>query len=63
MLDRSLPCWDPGRKECLLIHDPLEEMETLGVSAMVATDESPCLDNDGLLLRGFGEVIWAVLGR
>lgn len=64
MLDRSLPCCERGRRESLLIHDPLDEMEALGVSEMVAKAGcSPCLESDCLLLRDFGDVTCAVRGR
>lgn len=56
ILDRSLSCCDRGRRENLLYQEPLEEIESLGVAAMVLKADSAFLEADCLLLAGLGDV-------
>lgn len=61
-LERRLPCCEDGRIESLLIHELLDEVEFLGVSAIVLNCGSTGLDMDCRRLGALGEVSWAVLG-
>lgn len=57
MLDLTLPCWDNGRSESLLIHDPFDEKESLGRSTGVdGPNASPCFKDGCRLLVEVGEV-------
>lgn len=57
MLDLMLPCCERGRIDSRLIHEPLDENESLASSAMGGGAQSPCLIKDCRLLVDFGGVV------
>jgi len=61
MLDLGLPCCESGRMERRLIHDPLEDTESLAFSAIGRFVRSVCRMKDCRLLVLFGGVIWLLV--
>ena len=65
MLDLGLPCWDNGRTDQrLLIHEPLDENESLDTSDIGGGTLSFCRMAEYRGLTVLGGVVWdAVAGR
>ena len=63
MLDRKLPDCERGRSERRLIHEPLEEIESRGFSAMGCAVESVGLFQDWRLEWPFWLPSWEEMGR
>ena len=57
-LDLKLPCWERGRRERRLIHEPLEDTESLAFSAIGRMERSAGLTKDWRRLEAFGGVTW-----
>lgn len=55
-LDLRLPCWDNGLKDSRLIHEPLDERESLTGSPGARVEGSPCFTSEAVLLLFFGGV-------
>lgn len=58
VLERKLPCWDNGRIDRRLIHEPVEDIESRVISTAAGSAESQCRDDACLRRLPLGGVNW-----